>query len=86
MEYLEDHLADWLGEELAGYGDEDYLVLDCPGACGCVCVLMRVMWLMPLLVGCAAETPQSNKHIPTNNQNRQIQTTKIKQPNQNQIQ
>lgn len=31
MEYMEDHLADWLGEELAGYGDEDYLVLDCPG-------------------------------------------------------
>ncbi|KAI8468028.1 MAG: GPN-loop GTPase [Monoraphidium minutum] len=31
MEYLEDHLEDWLGEELAGYGDEDYLVLDCPG-------------------------------------------------------
>jgi hypothetical protein len=31
MEYLEDHLGDWLGEELAGYGDEDYLVLDCPG-------------------------------------------------------
>ena len=32
MEYLEDHLPDWLGEELAGYGDEDYLVVDCPGA------------------------------------------------------
>jgi hypothetical protein len=32
MEYMEDHLTDWLGEELAGYGDEDYLVLDCPGA------------------------------------------------------
>ena len=31
MEYLEDHLPDWLGEELAGYGDEDYLVIDCPG-------------------------------------------------------
>ena len=31
MEYMEEHLEDWLGEELAGYGDEDYLVLDCPG-------------------------------------------------------
>ncbi|GBF90441.1 hypothetical protein Rsub_03437 [Raphidocelis subcapitata] len=31
MEYLEDHLQDWLGEELGGYGDEDYLVIDCPG-------------------------------------------------------
>ncbi|KIY94452.1 hypothetical protein MNEG_13509 [Monoraphidium neglectum] len=31
MEYMEDHLDDWLGEELGGYGDEDYLVLDCPG-------------------------------------------------------
>jgi len=34
MEYMEDHLADWLGEELAGYGEEDYLVIDCPGALG----------------------------------------------------
>lgn len=31
MEYLEDHLSDWLGAELEGYGDEDYLVIDCPG-------------------------------------------------------
>lgn len=31
MEYLEEHLEDWLGEELEGYGDEDYLIFDCPG-------------------------------------------------------
>ncbi|KAF8063789.1 gpn3 [Scenedesmus sp. PABB004] len=31
MEYLEDHLDAWLGEELGPYGDEDYLVFDCPG-------------------------------------------------------
>ncbi|EFJ47752.1 hypothetical protein VOLCADRAFT_81366 [Volvox carteri f. nagariensis] len=31
MEYLEDNLHEWLGEELEGYGDEDYLVFDCPG-------------------------------------------------------
>eukprot|EP00882_Tetradesmus_deserticola_P005090 GHRQ01005362.1.p1 GENE.GHRQ01005362.1~~GHRQ01005362.1.p1 ORF type:complete len:277 (+),score=129.82 GHRQ01005362.1:409-1239(+) len=31
MEYLEDNLEEWLGEELQGYGDEDYLVFDCPG-------------------------------------------------------
>ncbi|MEW5301447.1 MAG: hypothetical protein WDW38_001181 [Sanguina aurantia] len=31
MEYLEDNLEEWLGEELEGYGDEDYLVFDCPG-------------------------------------------------------
>lgn len=31
MEYLEDNLEDWLGEELEAYGDDDYLVFDCPG-------------------------------------------------------
>ena len=31
MEYLEEQLSEWLGDELAGYGDDDYLVFDCPG-------------------------------------------------------
>ncbi|KAK9839039.1 hypothetical protein WJX74_008262 [Apatococcus lobatus] len=31
MEYLEDNLDDWLGEELESYGEDDYLVFDCPG-------------------------------------------------------
>ncbi|DBA70503.1 TPA: hypothetical protein ACH3X2_011904 [Trebouxia sp. C0005] len=31
MEYLEENLDEWLGEELEGYGDDDYLVFDCPG-------------------------------------------------------
>ncbi|KAK9814787.1 hypothetical protein WJX72_011474 [[Myrmecia] bisecta] len=31
MEYLEENLDDWLGEELEGYGDDDYLLFDCPG-------------------------------------------------------
>jgi GTPase SAR1 family protein len=31
MEHLEEHLDEWLGEALGGYGDEDYLLLDCPG-------------------------------------------------------
>lgn len=31
MEYLEDNLEEWLGAELESYGDEDYLVFDCPG-------------------------------------------------------
>lgn len=31
MEYLEDNLQDWLAEELEGYGEDDYLVFDCPG-------------------------------------------------------
>lgn len=31
MEYLEENLEDWLGEQLEGYGDEDYLLFDCPG-------------------------------------------------------
>ncbi|GIL85989.1 hypothetical protein Vretimale_9027 [Volvox reticuliferus] len=31
MEYLEDNLHEWLGEELESYGEDDYLVFDCPG-------------------------------------------------------
>lgn len=31
MEYLEENLDEWLGEQLADYGDDDYLVFDCPG-------------------------------------------------------
>lgn len=31
MEYLEENLDDWLGEELEPYGDDDYLIFDCPG-------------------------------------------------------
>eukprot|EP00879_Flechtneria_rotunda_P005279 GHRR01005565.1.p1 GENE.GHRR01005565.1~~GHRR01005565.1.p1 ORF type:complete len:273 (+),score=103.11 GHRR01005565.1:450-1268(+) len=31
MEYLEDNLDEWLGDELGPYGDDDYLVFDCPG-------------------------------------------------------
>eukprot|EP00199_Chlamydomonas_sp_CCMP681_P006572 CAMPEP_0119104244 /NCGR_PEP_ID=MMETSP1180-20130426/2502_1 /TAXON_ID=3052 ORGANISM="Chlamydomonas cf sp, Strain CCMP681" /NCGR_SAMPLE_ID=MMETSP1180 /ASSEMBLY_ACC=CAM_ASM_000741 /LENGTH=280 /DNA_ID=CAMNT_0007088943 /DNA_START=107 /DNA_END=946 /DNA_ORIENTATION=- len=31
MEYLEDNLDEWLGEELEGFGDDDYVVFDCPG-------------------------------------------------------
>jgi hypothetical protein len=31
MEYLEESLDDWLGEELEAFGDEDYLLIDCPG-------------------------------------------------------
>jgi len=31
MEYLEEELEDWLSEELEPYGDEDYLLFDCPG-------------------------------------------------------
>lgn len=31
MEYLEDHLDEWLGQELEPYGEEDYLFIDCPG-------------------------------------------------------
>ncbi|KAG2500420.1 hypothetical protein HYH03_001989 [Edaphochlamys debaryana] len=31
MEYLEDNLHDWLGAELESYGEDDYLVFDCPG-------------------------------------------------------
>mmetsp|Transcript_34223 Transcript_34223/g.61727 ORF Transcript_34223/g.61727 Transcript_34223/m.61727 type:complete len:281 (-) Transcript_34223:173-1015(-) len=31
MEYLQENLDEWLGEELQSYGDEDYLIFDCPG-------------------------------------------------------
>ena len=31
MEFLQDSLDDWLGEHLAAYGDDDYLLFDCPG-------------------------------------------------------
>ncbi|KAL6775988.1 hypothetical protein ACKKBG_A19345 [Auxenochlorella protothecoides x Auxenochlorella symbiontica] len=31
MEFLEDNLSDWLEEELQGYGEDDYLLFDCPG-------------------------------------------------------
>ena len=31
MEFLQDSLDDWLGENLAAYGDDDYLIFDCPG-------------------------------------------------------
>ena len=31
MEYLEEELEDWLAEELGPYGDDDYLLFDCPG-------------------------------------------------------
>ena len=32
MEYLLEN-SEWLEEELDGYGPDDYLILDCPGAC-----------------------------------------------------
>ncbi len=31
MEVLEDSLDDWLQEEMEGYGDDDYVLFDCPG-------------------------------------------------------
>lgn len=31
MEYLEENLDEWLGHELEPYGDDDYLIFDCPG-------------------------------------------------------
>ena len=31
MEYLEEELEDWLAEQLEPYGDDDYLLFDCPG-------------------------------------------------------
>jgi GTPase SAR1 family protein len=31
MEYLEENLDEWLGEELESFGDDDYIVFDCPG-------------------------------------------------------
>ena len=32
MEFLTKNM-DWLEEELERYGDDDYLLLDCPGTC-----------------------------------------------------
>ena len=31
MEYLEENIDEWLGEALAAYGEDDYLIFDCPG-------------------------------------------------------
>jgi hypothetical protein len=31
MEYLEENVDEWLGEALAGFGEDDYLLFDCPG-------------------------------------------------------
>jgi hypothetical protein len=31
MEFLEDNIEDWLADELEGFGEDDYLVFDCPG-------------------------------------------------------
>ena len=31
MEYLEEEMDDWLGDQLQGYGEDDYLLFDCPG-------------------------------------------------------
>ena len=31
MEHLEDSLDDWLGDELASFTDDDYILFDCPG-------------------------------------------------------
>lgn len=31
MEFLQDSLDDWLGGELSAYGEDDYLLFDCPG-------------------------------------------------------
>lgn len=31
MEHLEDSLDDWLGDELASFADDDYILFDCPG-------------------------------------------------------
>ena len=31
MEYLEENLDDWLATELEPFGDDDYLIFDCPG-------------------------------------------------------
>jgi hypothetical protein len=59
MEYLEENLEEWMSAELDGYGDDDYLVFDCPGqvrgvdrrgmvVCACVC-MARVVLLIALL-------------------------------------
>lgn len=31
MEYMEENLQEWLQDELSAYGDDDYLLFDCPG-------------------------------------------------------
>ena len=31
MEFLEEHLHDWFAHEFEDFGDEDYVVFDCPG-------------------------------------------------------
>jgi hypothetical protein len=31
MEFLEDCIEDWLADLLEGYGEEEYLIFDCPG-------------------------------------------------------
>lgn len=31
MEYLEESLEDWLGDELEQFGEDDYIIFDCPG-------------------------------------------------------
>lgn len=31
MEYFEEHIEDWFGEVFEDFGDDDYLVFDCPG-------------------------------------------------------
>lgn len=31
MEYLEDNIENWFDDEMKGYGEDDYLVFDCPG-------------------------------------------------------
>ena len=31
MEYLEESLDEWLGDELEAFGEDDYVVFDCPG-------------------------------------------------------
>jgi len=31
MEFLEDSLDEWLGEEMAAFADDDYILFDCPG-------------------------------------------------------
>lgn len=31
MEFLEEHIPDWLAPELEGFAEDDYVVFDCPG-------------------------------------------------------
>lgn len=32
LRYLQEHMDEWLGEQLEDYIDDDYLLFDCPGA------------------------------------------------------